>query len=77
MAEPSGIARELVDSPLLNSIFDKLEQEATERAISALPGDDETRRIATEQVRAMRLVRAELKSLANGKTNRTETSAVA
>lgn len=72
-----GAAKELLDNRLLNEIFDQLEDNAKERAISADPRDNETRAIAAMQVRAIRSVRLELESLANGPTNQFQADSVA
>lgn len=77
MAEPLGEAQYLLEHKLLNEIFDKLEHDATERAIHARASDDETRRTSLEEVRAIRHVRAELKTLAEGSTNRKARGSVA
>ena len=59
----------LRDHPLLNEIFDKLERTAIERADNASGDDDTTRRVAMEEVNAIRNVRRELSTLAKGSTN--------
>lgn len=70
MSDNRGAAEYLRDHPLLGEIFDGLEKDATERAIHAKPDDDETRRDALHQVRAIRNVRAELERRAAPPTNR-------
>lgn len=65
MTDQRGAAEYLRDHPLLNEIFDGLEKDATERAIHAKPDDDETRRDALHQVRAIRNVRRELERKAS------------
>lgn len=77
MTQPSGHAQQLCDDRLLNEIFDKLEAKAVEAAISAPSSDDEMRLTSVLKVKAIRSVRAELQSLAKGKTNRSTTDAVA
>jgi len=59
----AGEAKYLHDSELLNEIFDKLEANAFEWALGAHFGDDETRRIAIGEVRAIRSVRGKLKAM--------------
>lgn len=57
-----GEAEYLLANETLNEIFDQIEKAATERAIYADLADDEKRRIAIEQVRAIRSVREELQA---------------
>lgn len=65
----NGEAKYLLDNELLNKIFDQIERDAIELAIGSKLGDDETRRNAMGEVRAIRSVRWKLKSLAGDKTN--------
>jgi hypothetical protein len=65
--EPSGAAQHLVDSPILNEIFDALETDAIEQMISARPADDECRSLLAMEVRAIRSVRKQLSERASGK----------
>lgn len=58
-----GEAELLLDSQLLKDTFAWLEADALERAVNALPSDDETRRVCTMQVRALRSVREHLEAL--------------
>ena len=64
---PNGEAERLVRAPLLVELFARLEREALERAVSAAPGDDEGRRLALFEVRALRSLRARLEALAKGR----------
>ena len=59
----NGEAEYLLNNDLLKEIFDKLESDALETAVNAPLIDDETRRIATGEVRAIRSVRRKLKAL--------------
>lgn len=65
--EPSGEAQTLLDSPLLQKIFDDLEAEAFEGIIAAKQADDETRRLLSMEVQAIRSVRRQLAERAAGK----------
>ena len=69
MADPSGTAEYLANHEMLKAIFDEMEKSATERAINARPNDDEMRRDAMHEVRAIRSVRRELALKAKGSTN--------
>jgi hypothetical protein len=72
----NGEAQYLLDNELLKEIFDQLERIAIETGINAKIGDDELRRLAASEVRAIRSVRLKLKSLLSDKTNqRTDTVA--
>ena len=64
---PSGEAQALVNSRLLNLIFDDLERAATEAAIYAPAGDDETRWTRACEVRAIRSVRSNLAGMGAGR----------
>lgn len=72
----SGEAEYLLRNELLNQIFDELERDAVETAINAKPSDDEMRRVATQEARAIRSVRAKLNALLRAKTNPPRTGAV-
>lgn len=65
--DPSGEAQTLLDSPMLNDIFDDLEARAFEGIVSAMSADDETRRLLSMEVQAIRSVRKQLASRAAGK----------
>ena len=54
----------LLEHPLLNEMFDKLEHDAAEMGINAPFADDEMRRIAMGEVRAIRSVRRKLRLMA-------------
>lgn len=69
----NGEAKYLHDSELLNKIFDQIERDAVEAAINAGLGDDETRRNATGEARAIRSVRRKLKVLCAETSPRTDT----
>ena len=64
---PSGEAARLLKHPMLVAMFDQHEKDAMERAINAPVGDDETRRAATGEVRAIRSVRQKLALAAEGR----------
>ena len=59
----TGEAQYLHDSELLATLFDALERDALELCVNCPMGDDETRRIATGEVRAIRSVRRKLKAM--------------
>ena len=59
----NGEAKYLHDSELLNEIFDKMEANAFEWAVGVPFADDESRRIAIAEVRAIRSVRGKLKAM--------------
>lgn len=65
----NGEAEYLLANEMLIEIFARLERDAIEVAINAPLGDDETRRDATGEVRAIRGVRRKLEALARAKTN--------
>ena len=58
-----GEVEMLLGSQLLKDTFARLEADALERAINAQPSDDETRRVCTMRVRALRSVREDLEAL--------------
>lgn len=62
----NGEAERLSGHPVIRHIFDEMEQDAMERAIYARPSDDEARRSAMNEVRAIRALRQKLKILASG-----------
>lgn len=64
-------AKYLCDHEGLNEIFDGLERDALELCVNCPVGDDETRREATGEVRAIRSVRRKLKALLAKTTPRT------
>ena len=64
----NGEAQYLHDSELLNEIFAQLERDAIELCINAPMADDEIRRIAAGEARAIRSVQRKLKALL-AKTN--------
>jgi hypothetical protein len=64
----SGEAQYLSDNETLNKIFDDLERDAIEICVNCPISDDETRRNASGEVRAIRSVRRKLKALC-AKTN--------
>lgn len=68
MTEHRGEAEYLLDSKVLKEVFSELEQNALERAISAKPSDDSLRRTSLEEVRAIRAVQDQLRSLLSDKT---------
>lgn len=68
MSDHRGEAEYLLGNQLLNDIFSKLVDDALERAVNADPSNDEARRTATQEVRAIRAVQHQLKTLAEGKT---------
>lgn len=74
---PNGNAQRLQDDPLLNEILDKMEKDALERCVFADPSDDEMRRVSTMEVRAIKSLRAQLKTLAEGKAKRAKRGSVA
>lgn len=68
MSEHRGEAEYLLDNQLLQKIFAKLEADALERAVNAQASDDEARRIATQEVRAIRAVQRQLRAFVEGET---------
>lgn len=74
---PNGDAEMLLNHPLINQIFDGLEADAMETSVYANPSDDETRRTAMNEVRAIRALRLKLKTLAEGKTTQPKKGTVA
>jgi len=68
--QPNGEAQRLHSDPFLNKILDQMEASAFERCVNAKPSDDEARRAASTEVRAIRSLRTQLKTLAEGKTKR-------
>lgn len=68
MTAPNGRAEALASDPLLNELLDDMERAAFERCVNAKPSDDETRRTATTEVRAIQSLRQQLQSLSRGKT---------
>lgn len=67
----NGEAQYLHDSELLKAIFDELERDAVELCVNCPVGDDETRRAASGEVRAIRSVRRKLKAMLAKTTPRT------
>jgi hypothetical protein len=65
----SGEAQFLLDSEVIKDIFAQIERDAMELCVNAPLGDDETRRDASGEVRAIRRVRQKLEALAKAKTN--------
>jgi hypothetical protein len=66
MAEPhprAGEADQLLGSALLQETLSQIEAEAMERAVDARSDDDETRRSALCEVRAIRSVRGQLEAI--------------
>lgn len=59
----------LLNHPILNAIFSQMERSAIEIAVSAKMGDDELRRSALGEVRAIRSVRQKLDLIAKGRAN--------
>ncbi|WP_420013327.1 hypothetical protein [Tateyamaria sp.] len=74
---PNGEAHRLHTDPYLNEILDGMEHEALERCVAANPSDHETRQISAMEVRAIRSLRAKLKTFAEGKTKRPARGSVA
>ena len=68
MSEHRGEAEYLLNSRLLKHIFADIEADALERAVNAKPSDDELRRTATQEVRAIRAVQRQLEVLAKTQT---------
>ena len=62
-------AQFLLDSTTVQEIFVQLERDALETAISAKLDDDECRRCALGEVRAIRSLRRKLEALVRAKTN--------
>lgn len=75
--EPSGEAQALLDSPLLNGIFDALESDAIERAMTSKDDDHDTRLFAKKEVEAIRSVREQLTERASGKAKHTRIGSAA
>lgn len=72
---PSGEAHRLLNSPLLAEILDQFEQDAVNAVVMT---DDEAKRDGhVHEVRAVRNLRQQLKTLAEGKTKPSPTKAVA
>lgn len=67
MAKHSGEALRLLNHPILVALFDEQEKNALERAVTAKLDDDETRRTALGEVRAIRSVRRKLDLAAQGR----------
>ena len=65
----AGEAEYLLNNELLNEIFAGIERDALELGINASTADDEKRRCAMGEVRAIRSVREKLKALLRVKTN--------
>ena len=74
---PLGEAQSLLENPLLQSLFSEMEASAFEDCVDARPDDDERRRIAMQKVQAIRDLRAQLKTLAEGKTKRPQKRTIA
>lgn len=72
---PSGVAHHLLTHPMLVEILDRLERDAIEAAIDT--DDFERRDQKVRDVRAIRNLRLELMTLAEGKTNQAQARAVA
>lgn len=68
-----GEAMALTKSNLLREIFDEIEHAAIEMAVHAYAEDDESRRTAMNEVRAIRNVREKLKDLAEAKATLSRT----
>ena len=62
-------AQFLIDSTTVQEIFVQLERDALETAIGAKLDDDECRRCALGEVRAIRSLRRKLEALVRAKTN--------
>lgn len=62
--EQRRAAQTILAVPLFNELWDELEKAATNQCINAPMNDDETRRNAAAEVRAIRKVRSRLASLA-------------
>lgn len=77
MSQPNGEAEQLLNSKLLNEIFDGLERDAIEDGINADLSDDEQRRISSMEVRAIRSLRGKLQALAEPKTKPAQRGSVA
>lgn len=71
-----GEAVALLASPLLMKILDGMVNDALERAIAAMPNDDETRRVATTEVRAVRTLKRKLEAAQAAETTPPEPDAV-
>lgn len=67
MPRNNGDAEYLLNHPLLNAQFDRMEADAIETAVAAKLNDDETRRNAMERVRAIRSIRQDFRLYAEGK----------
>ena len=59
----------MLDSTTVQEIFAQIERDALETAISAKLDDDECRRCALGEVRAIRSLRRKLEALVRAKTN--------
>ena len=68
MPDRAGAAEYLLNNDLLKEIFTDIEADALERAVNAKPSDDEARRAATQEVRAIRAVQRQLEVLLRAKT---------
>jgi hypothetical protein len=64
----AGEAQFLLDSKTVKEIFAQLERDAIETAIGAKLGDDECRRNALGEVRAIRSLKWKLEALVRAKT---------
>lgn len=58
-------AQAVLEVPFFKALFDEIEQAATNQCINAQMNDDETRRNAAAEVRAIRRVRQRLESIAS------------
>jgi len=58
-------AQACLEIPFFRVLFDEIEQAATNQCIHAHMNDDETRRNAAAEVRAIRTVRSRLESIAS------------
>ncbi|GHA15203.1 hypothetical protein GCM10007989_07450 [Devosia pacifica] len=62
--EKRRAAEAILNVPFFNALFDEIETAAVNHCINAPMNDDETRRNAAAEARAIRKVRARLTSLA-------------
>lgn len=62
--EKRSAAQAILSIPYFNALWDEIERAATEQCIRADMNDDETRRNAAAEVRAIRKVRDRLTSIA-------------
>lgn len=62
-------AQFLIDSTTVQEIFAQIERDALETAIGAKLDDDECRRCALGEVRAIRSLKRKLEALVRAKTN--------